>query len=226
MVKQRSGKVIGSLLALAALLTAGILGISFYHSTASIHQLLTENHQLQQAVRNLTQETQIGYALLQSQQRDADGELLSVVRFVQTAAGNPKEVVSEQLFTVRGEIVHFDALIVKFSDDYVKDGSERALYLWRRVYDEHTQPANGEAIEAAGTAPERYHAITRSLRLQNRDTFWQAIWELADDHQRLREYGIHAVFGNAIYTRLRAGKVYLFKISSTGQIYPEAVDTY
>ena len=138
MANKRSGKVIGPLLALAALLTAGILGVSFYHSTASINRLLTENHQLNQAVRNLTQETQIGYALLQSQERDQLGEVVSVVRLVQTAAGNPKEIVSEQLFTVRGDIVHFDALIVKFTDEYVKDGTERALYLWRRLYDEHT----------------------------------------------------------------------------------------
>jgi hypothetical protein len=226
MANKRSGKVIGPLLALAALLTAGILGVSFYHSTASIHRLLTENHQLNQAVRNLTQETQIGYALLQSQERDQLGEVVSVVRLVQTAAGNPKEIVSEQLFTVRGDIVHFDALIVKFTDEYVKDGTERALYLWRRLYDEHTQPANGAAIEAAGTAPERYHAITRALRLNQRDTFWQAIWALADDAERLSDYGIKAVFGNAIYTRLSPGKVVLFKISPTGQMYPEVVDTY
>ena len=216
----------GPLLALAALLTAGILGMSFYYSTASIHELLTENHQLNKAVRNLTEEAQIGYAMLQSQERDELGALVSVVRFVQTASDNPKEVVSEQLFTVRGDIVHFDALIVKFTDDYVKDGTERALYLWRRIYGEQTQPANGEAIDMPGTAPERYHAITRALRLNQRDTFWQAIWALADDAERLSDYGIKAVFGNAIYTRLSPGKVVLFKISPTGQIYPEVVDTY
>lgn len=216
----------GPLLALAALLTAGILGMSFYYSTASIHELLTENHQLNKAVRNLTEEAQIGYAMLQSQERDELGALVSVVRFVQTASDNPKEVVSEQLFTVRGDIVHFDTLIVKFTDEYVKDGTERALYLWRRIYGEQTQPANGEAIDMPGTAPERYHAITRSLRLKNRDIFWEAIWELANDANRLSDYGVKAVFGNAIYTRLQAGKVYLFKISPTGQIYPETVDTY
>jgi hypothetical protein len=127
---------------------------------------------------------------------------------------------------VRGDIVHFDTLIVKFTDEYVKDGTERALYLWRRIYGEQTQPANGEAIDMPGTAPERYHAITRSLRLKNRDIFWEAIWELANDANRLSDYGVKAVFGNAIYTRLQAGKVYLFKISPTGQIYPETVDTY
>ncbi len=213
-------------MALAALVTAGILGMSFYHSTASIHELLTENHQLNKAVRNLTHEEQIGYATLQSQSHNALGELESVVRFVQTAADNPKAVVSEQLFTVRGDIIHFDALIVKFTNEYVKDGSERALYLWRRIYGETTTPADGDAIEIPGTAPERYYTITESLHLKNRDIFWEAIWDLANDTNRLNDYGVQAVFGNAIYTRMVPGKVTLFKISATGQIYPETVDTY
>lgn len=214
------------LMALAALVTASILGLSFYHSTSSIHELLTENHQLNKAVRNLTQEEQIGYAILQSQSHNDSGELESVVRFVQTAADNPKEIVSEQLFTVPGEIIHFDALIVKFTNEYVKDGSERALYLWRRIHGETTTPADGEVIEIPGTAPERYYTITESLHLKNRDIFWVAIWDLANDSTRLSEYGVQAIFGNAIYTRMEPGKVYLFKISATGQIYPEVVDTY
>lgn len=226
MAKRSKGRLVGTLMALAALVTAGILGMTFYHSTASIHQLLTENHKLNKAVRNLTQEEQIGYATLQSQSRNELGELQSIVRFVQTAADDPKEVVSEQLFTVTGDIVHFDALIVKFTTKYVKDGSERALYLWRRIYGETTTPADGEAIEMAGSAPERYYSITESLHLKNRDLFWEAIWELANDTNQLSSYGVQAVFGNAIYTRMEPGKVYLFKISSTGQIYPETVNTY
>jgi hypothetical protein len=211
---------------LAVLITAGILGVSFYHATASIHELLTENHQLNKALRNLTREEQIGYAILESQTRNDLGELESVVRFVQTAANEPRTLVSEQRFTVSGDLVHFDALIVKFNNEYVKDGTERALYLWRRIYGETTKPANGEAIEITGTVPERYYTITESLDLKDRNIFWNAIWELANEPNRLSQYGIQAVFGNAIYTRMQLGKVYLFKISATGQIYPEIVDTY
>jgi hypothetical protein len=226
MAKSIKGRLIGTLMALAALTTAGILGVSFYHSTASIHELLTENHQLNKAVRNLTHEDQIGYAVLQSQSRNQFGELQSVVRFVQTEANDPKTIVSEQLFTIDGDIVHFDALIVKFTNEYVKDGKERALYLWRRIYGETTQPAAGEAIEIPGSAPERYYAITESLKIKNRDIFWESIWDLANDTSQLSQYGIQAVFGNAIYTRMQPGKVYLFKINASGQIYPEIVDTY
>ena len=220
----RSGKIIGTLVGLTALAVAAVLGLSFYFSSSSIHSLLTENHELNKVITNLTQEEQIGYAVVESQAVDELGQRSLVVRFVQTAAGNPKEIVDEQLFAVSGDVVYFDALIVKFTDEYVRDGKERALYLWRRVYGEQTPPEQGEPIQVPGSAPERYHAISRSLKVKDRDVFWEAVWSLANDPTRLSQYGIKAVFGNAIYTRMEMDKVYLFKIGATGQIYSEVVD--
>ena len=214
------------LIAGATILTAAIWGISFYLSSSTIHTLLTENHELNKAIKNLTDEEQIGYATLQSQDFDSTGQLQSVIRFVQTAAGRPKEIVSEQLFTISGDVIHFDALIVKFSNEYVKDGKARSLYLWRRIYGEVDSPASGQLIEIPNQAPERYHSISKTLRMQDSDIFWEAIWELANDPGQLSEYGITAVYGNAIYTKLQKGQITRFKISPTGQIYPEILDTF
>ena len=219
-------KWIRILTTLAVLTIAGILGVAFYYSTASIHQLLTENYQLNKAIHNLTQEQQIGYAVLESQTHDPPGRIVSTVRFVQTDPSNPKVIVSEQLFTLSSNIVYFDALIVKFTDDFVKDGKERALYLWRRIYGEKTPPIKGQSIENPGTFPARYDSITRSLNSKSRYIFWNAIWDLANDTELLSNFGITAVFGNAVYIRPMPGKVYLFKISPTGQIYPETINAY
>ncbi|MEO0510268.1 MAG: hypothetical protein AAF065_10470 [Verrucomicrobiota bacterium] len=221
--RNQSGKIIFTVVVIAALITASILGISFYFSSSSIHSLLTENHKLNKAIRNLTAEQQIGYASLVSQSNDGLGNVQSLVKFVQTAPENPDEIVSEQLFPINGNIVHFDALIVKFSSQYVQDGKGRALYLWRRIYGENTAPGDGMLIEAPGERPERYSAITKSLRLKNQLVFWDAIWGLANNPKQLSEYGVSAVYGNAIYTKMEPGKVYVFKISATGQIYPELV---
>lgn len=220
----RSGKIVLTAVMLAGIATAAMLGLAFYFSSSSIHSLLTENHQLNKAIRNLTEEQQIGFATLDSQSRDAFGQTESLVRFVQTAPGRPDEIVSEKFFVVQGDVIHFDALIVKFSDDYVKDGKGRALYLWRRIYGENQAPAEGDLIQSPGQAPERYRAITRSLQLKNQAVFWDAIWELANNPQQLSQYGVTAVFGNAIYTKMETGRVYLFKISPTGQIYPAVLN--
>jgi len=220
----RSGKIIVNLVVLAAIVTAAILGAAFYFSTSSIHSLLTENHKLNKAISNLTNEEQIGFVTLKSRNRNEQGQVESLIRFVQTAPGKPDEIVSEELFVISGEVIHFDALIVKFSDEYVKDGKGRALYLWRRIYGESDAPADGQLIQSRGQAPERYNAITQSLRLKDQAVFWDAVWNLASDPQQLSEYGVTAVFGNAIYSKIEPDKVYLFKISPTGQIYPDVLN--
>lgn len=220
-------KWVSRLLVIAVALTAGILGVAFYYSNASIHQLLTENAQLSKAIHNLTNETQIGYVVLESQTRDAvSGKAVNQVRFVQTAPDNPQKIVSEQRFTINSDVIFFDALIVKFTDEYVKDGKERALYLWRRIYGEETPPIDGQMIEIPGSSPKRYDSITRSLQFKGKDIFWDAVWNLANDPEQLSDYGLTAVFGNAIYIRPTLDKAYLFKISPTGQIYPKITNTY
>jgi len=56
-----------------------------------------------------------------------------------------------------------------------------------------------------------------------RELFWSNIWELANNPDKLSEYDIKAVYGNVVYARLTKGVIYIFKISSTGQVYPEVV---
>lgn len=218
---RNEGKILSTVVLLAAAAAAAIVGLAYYLSSSSIHSLLTENHELNNAIRNLTEERQIGYAEVVSQETDPSGQTKSLVRFVQTAPGNPDRIVSKQLFQVTGAVVHFDALIVKFSDAYVREGKGRALYLWRRIYGDQTAPENGEPIQQAGDHPERYEAISNSLRLKDREVFWDAIWNLAENPAQLTEYGVTAIYGNAIYARMQPDQVYLFKISPTGQIYPK-----
>jgi hypothetical protein len=39
----------------------------------------------------------------------------------------------------------------------------------------------------------------------------------------LKEYGIEAVYGNVLYSRLKTGYIYFFKISPSGQLYPQII---
>ena len=218
---RNQGKILSTTVLLAAAAAAAIVGLAYYFSSSSIRSLLTENHELNKAIRNLTEERQIGYATVVSQETDQLGQTSSLVRFVQTAPGNPDQIVSEQLFQIAGSVIHFDALIVKFSDAYVREGKGRALYLWRRIYGDQTAPESGQPIQKPGDHPERYTEISNSLRLKDREVFWDAIWNLAENPAQLTEFGVTAIYGNAIYTRMQPGQVYLFKITPTGQIYPK-----
>src|SRR4030042_5081289 len=130
------------IMALACLAPIGYIGHGWFYGAATIRELLTENKQLKQAITNLTLEDQIGYAKVISQE-NREGKLFTSVRFVETARDDKLKKVLEKNYTIEGDVVHFDALVVKFGDKMVMDGRGKALYLWRRGYGENGAPENG-----------------------------------------------------------------------------------
>ena len=186
-----------------------------YKAVITIHELLTENKNLKRAIANLTDESQIGYAKV-IRQENADGKLQTVIKFVETAPNDQTKKVLEKEYTIEGDIVHFDALVVKFGDKMVTDGKARALYLWRRVYGEEMAPGQGFAIEEPGAEPQRYKDLLEALPIEHREMFWSNIWDLANDTEKLAEYDIDAIYGNAVYSKLQTGLIYVFKLTPTG----------
>ncbi len=201
---------------------AAYLGRGFYYRAMTIHQLLTENKHLKQAITNLTYEDQIGYAKVIAQEPN-DGRLLTTIKFVETARDDKLKTILEKEYTIEGDIVYFDALIVKFGDKIVMDGNTKALYLWRRIYGEKMAPEQGFVIEEPGAEPKRYSDLLQALPIKQRQLFWSNIWDLANNPDKLKRHDIEAIYGNAVYSRLRKGLIYVFKINPTGQVYPEVV---
>lgn len=201
---------------------AAYLGRGFYYRAMTIHQLLTENKHLKQAITNLTYEDQIGYAKVIAQEPN-DGRLLTTIKFVETARDDKLKTILEKEYTIEGDIVYFDALIVKFGDKIVMDGNTKALYLWRRIYGEKMAPEQGFVIEEPGAEPQRYSDLLEVLPVKQKQLFWSNIWDLANNPDKLKRHDIEAIYGNAVYSRLRKGLIYVFKINPTGQVYPEVV---
>ena len=215
-------KLIRTIFGFMALVAVIFVAGTLFYGTKTVHDLLGENKKLKQSLATLTHEDQIGYAKV-VRQETRDGKFYTVIRFVETARDDHLKKVLEKEYEIEGDTVHFDALIVTFSDQAVMDGKERSLYLWRRVYGENMSPAEGFAIEEEGLTPVRYADLLRRLHLSEQKLFWSAVWDLANDPEALQRYGIKAVYGNAVYKKTRPGLIYVFKISAGGHVYPETV---
>lgn len=205
--------------------TLAVLGIFAYaglYASRTIYELLGENKELREAITNLTHEDQIGYAKVISQE-EREGRLFTKLLFVETARGDMTQRILEKEFEIEGDVVHFDAIIVKFGQEVVMDGEEKSLYLWRRVYGEKMNPEAGFPIEEEGTPPARYEDLSSKLSLEDRQMFWDEIWALSDDPERLREADVRAIYGNVVYKRLKPGLIYVFKIDASGGVFPEVV---
>ncbi|MDD5459142.1 MAG: hypothetical protein PHF37_07100 [Phycisphaerae bacterium] len=210
------------LLVICLVLVVLVFAVRRFYTSATIHELLTENKHLKESISNLTAEDQIGYAKVLEQNIEA-GKLYTTLLFVETARDDKLKKLLEKQYTIEGDIIHFDALIVKFTDQLVMDGKERSMYLWRRVYGENQSPGEGFAIEEAGVESKRYANILGKLPAVEKQLFWSSIWDLANDPEKLQQYGVKAIYGNAVYSKLRKNLIYVFKIGPTGQLYPEIV---
>ena len=219
---QVAKKIINIIITLPIIAAAGFMAVGVFQGGMTLHKLLSENEELKQAITNITDEGKIGYAKIVKQEM-VEGKLFTTILFVETARDDELDRIVEKEYTIEGDIIHFDAMIIKFGNKMVLDGKKRSLYLWRRVYGEMTAPINGMPIESEGAEPKRYGDIFNALPSEYRQMFWSNIWELANDPELLREYDIEAVYGNVTYSKLRPGLIYVFKITSTGQIYPEIV---
>ena len=128
---------------LVNLLVFCVIGLSVWAAIATwfaarnitFEKILKENQQLKEALTRITAEEQIGYAKL-IKQEVVDGKMMTTMKFVETAREDPCVIILQKEYTIEGEIVFFDAMIVRFNDQLLLDGKERALYLWRRVYGE------------------------------------------------------------------------------------------
>lgn len=220
----RTGKVsgVGLFLGLIALAVAGVISPSVYYASKSIHDLLGENSKLKENISRLTTESQIGYAKV-LEQFERDGKKWTRLLFATTNRDDAQETLLKREYEIEGDVVHFDALIVKFAGPLVMDGKERAIYLWRRVYGEHMPPEQGYSVDDSGLEPRRYESICRDLSLDEKQMFWEEIWDLANDLDRLSDTGIKAVYGNVVYQNLRPGFIYVFKINNSGELYPETI---
>jgi len=220
--KRRRARPLTYIVVGICLIVFAYLGRGFYYGAMTIHQLLAENKHLKRAITNLTHEEQIGYAKVIARKTE-NGQLFTTIRFVETARDDKLKTILEKEYTIEGDIIHFDALIVKFGNKMVMDGKTKALYLWRRVYGEKMAPEDGFAIEGPGAEPKRYSDLLQALSIKQRQLFWSNIWDLANDPEKLKKHDIEAIYGNVVYSRLSKGLIYVFKISPTGQVYREVV---
>lgn len=202
------------------------VGVSVFMGAQSLSELLNNNKELRLAVERLSHEEQIGYAKVITQAEDENGQLWTKIKFVETSRDNAEEIVNEQSYVISGDVIHFDLLIVRFPKDMIADGMQRSLYLWRRIYSDELAPEKGFSLNQEGEFPARYKSLFSALRLADQKMLWKGIWSLSNDPSALSEYGIEAVYGNAVYKQLKPGLIYVFKLDASGNVYPKTIPDF
>lgn len=173
---------------------------------------------LEAAVRLLRHAERRARITVLDQARGPDGHLVTRIRFSEIdpsgeALGEPRE------FSVTGDEVYVDALVIKFEDEFVIAGDAlkgRSLLLFRRIFGDRHRPVDAHVLDKEGQMPQAYAAEKAPSAFERE--LWAQFWTLANDPAEAKRRGVRALHGEAVSTKLRKGGGYAVTFRSTGEL--------
>ncbi len=185
---------------------------------AQIRTLTERAQALEAAVRLLRHTERRARIVVLDQARGPDGALVTRLRFSELGP-NGEPVGEPREFTVTGDEVYVDALVVKFEDEFVTAGDAlkgRSLLLFRRIFGDRHRPVDAHVLDKEGQVPQAYAAEKAPSAFERE--LWAQFWALANDPAEAKRRGVRALHGEAVSTKLRRGGVYAVTFRSTGEL--------
>lgn len=128
--------------------------------------------------------------------------------------GNPME--EARVFSIRGDVVYVDAWVVKFSDQYIEEGDplrSTSVCLFRRLFGETQQPAEGFSLDPVGAQPTAYRNGGKPSELEEK--LWSRFWHYANNPEEAKAVGVRALHGEAPSIKLMPGKSYRVQLRAS-----------
>jgi hypothetical protein len=178
------------------------------------------NDHLKALVNRLSSERRMAEMVVTEQTRDKDGQPgTTTLLFSEFAADGSR--LPPRFYTIVGNEVHIDALVIKFERDFVeKDDPLRGhtIALFYRLYGSHQTPENGFPIDNPGQPPDVYRdGKPRSEALRRFESeLWQKFWKLADDPSYRADNGVRVMQGEGLWRYVYPDYVYTLTIERIG----------
>ena len=219
----------GAVLALIVLLTGGYLVQTERRHTAELardnERLRREREELAAVVQRLRLERRVADVEVLEQKTDNAGQVLrTTLRLTEISRdGTP---LPGQVFDIPGRVPHFDALVIKFQDDYVERRDPlrgASLALFRRVYGESQAPEDGYWLGRAGDVPDVYRVSPTPSALEV--GLWNDFWQYATDPARAAVAGVRVAQGEAVYAPMSTGERWRLTLEVDGGLNLVRADT-
>lgn len=170
---------------------------------------------LETAVRLLKVDHRVAYLeVLKQEGAEKQGDLQTTLRFTEVdQQGHP---LQRREFTIQGDVVHVDGLVVKFDDRSIEEADplrSTSLFLFKRLYGDKQKPEEGFSIDRQGAQPAAY-ATGRPMSDFERE-IWDKFWEYANDAEKQAKAGIRAAHGQGVYQKVMPGKRYRLQLRAS-----------
>lgn len=183
---------------------------------AQLRELEEQRQTLQRVVERLCAERRVADIYVLAQQRDAGGHVRSTdLRFVEISGNG--ELISDRWFTVPGETIYFDGLVIKFNDDRIQHGDElrgHSIVLFQRVFSAEQAPVSGYPLDQPGEVPVAYRLSSAPNTFEQQ--LWTDFWALAKSPDDARQRGVRVAQGEAVYAPLRTGEHWQLSLEADG----------
>jgi hypothetical protein len=215
----RMVQAITKLLSLTTVLIIGIVLVLYYREhTATERQtaeLENENRQLTQVVDRLTDEHRVADMLVTGQ-TVVNGIPQTTLLFEEYAKN--RSTLPPKIFTIQGDQVHVDAMVIKFDRDFVKQNDPlrgHSIALFTKIYGNHQSPDQGSVIDTPGKIPGYYQGIDPRVG-QFELGLWNDFWKLARDADYRSKMGVRVSNGQSVWWPCEMNQLYTLTIESDG----------
>jgi hypothetical protein len=208
-------KILGRILSLllgALLLFAAVKGVLW------VAKRLEEHRILKQVIERLSADSRIAEVLVtQSRYDEKSGTIETTIKFLEyDAAGKPLE---PRYFTFQGNIIQFQALVIRFQDGLVKAGDQirgKSAYLFLKAFvldRKNTQLFN---LTEINEVPQGYKLPGSPSEFEGK--LWEEFWQYALDPKARERAGVKNAQIEAPGSMFLPGTIYTLRIEHDGGI--------
>lgn len=160
----------------------------------------------------------------QSTEVDGQKRTETTVQFVElTPDGDP--IGQPREYTLQGDLIYLDNWVVKFEDRFVEQADLQrgtSLALFRRIFGEYQNPADGFALDQVGGMPQAYASGGQPSDFEEK--IWSDFWTFANDRKKAEAMGIRAAHGEAVSIKAKKGQTYRIVLRASDGLSIEPVD--
>lgn len=205
-----------NLILLAMLGLMSVVGFVVYGKFNETQALKIELEERERVISRLVRTQRVAQAMVTGRFVGEDGVVRTEVQFVEIDENG--EPLQRKQALVRGEQVYFDALVLKFDSELVKEGDPvrgKSILLFRRMFGEDQTPNEGAPLDDDGidAIPTAYRSGSTS---EVERELWQRFWEYASDPALRARDGVRVAQGEAPSIRMEKGVLYELTLDANG----------
>jgi len=209
-------KKLASLLAVALAVVVAFFAWDYLQKEA---QHRRELRTLQEIIQRLTAEERVAQVVVTDRTVDPSGAVVTRLEFHEWDRAGKR--LPPVFATITGKEVYFEALFIKFQNEYVEKGEKlrgKAIILFRRIFGAAQAPDQGVFID-----PKAEDGIPCVYRVDEKPSpfevsLWKRFWDYAEHPEEAAKLGVSVMGCKAPGNRLPANSVWDLKATASGDI--------